>query len=305
MKLLLPLIVATILLVSCNKEDNDDNSSSAQLSFKVTFDPDQQRLNNSGQTSTVPNGNATQTPGMQEMCVHWIELAPNQLTPLNGGVEVYKGIETNAGGDAAIDFDQARIAENGEVFLNVDLSNLPAGTYEWLRTSIAYQKGDIVFNINNIPTIGNLEGQTATLASFLGFNTYISDYTVHEKTLAVNDDRLQGFWAMETNLSEPYNSFSDLYSGQAPANATTVVNPLAGTVDVPPGSCIITGQIVPPLVISGNETEGKTLNLSFSINESIEWADLNSNGELDFDTDPAKNEKLVDMGLRGLIVKVE
>ena len=56
------------------------------------------------------------------------------------------------------------------------------------------------------------------------------------------------------------------------------------------------------LVVTGQEKEDVTVSLSFSVNQSFEWKDDNGNGQLDFYADgvtPA--EKIVDMGLRGLI----
>jgi hypothetical protein len=84
------------------------------------------------------------------------------------------------------------------------------------------------------------------------------------------------------------------------------VNPLFASSPIPPGSCVVTGKFATPLVITGQETENLTLTLSFSINNSFEWIDSNGNGQLDIYADgvtPA--EKIVDMGLRGLVPKWE
>jgi hypothetical protein len=65
---------------------------------------------------------------------------------------------------------------------------------------------------------------------------------------------------------------------------------------------VVTGKFAQPLVITGNETKDIVLTLSFSVNNSFEWVDTNANGQLDIYADqltPA--EKIVDMGLRGLI----
>ncbi|HNM24466.1 MAG TPA: hypothetical protein PKL15_03510, partial [Saprospiraceae bacterium] len=115
-------------------------------------------------------------------------------------------------------------------------------------------------------------------------------------------DKKQGFWVFETALTAPYNAYDQLYSGQAPAGATTVVNPLGPANPVPPGSCVITGQFAQPLVVTGQETEDITVTLSFSINKSFEWVDANGNGQLDIYADQsAAAEQIVDMGLRGLV----
>lgn len=55
--------------------------------------------------------------------------------------------------------------------------------------------------------------------------------------------------------------------------------------------------------MTGKETQNIVVSLSCSINKSLEWVDSNKNGQLDWYADPAKgtNERIVDMGLRGLI----
>ncbi len=175
-----------------------------------------------------------------------------------------------------------------------------------MRASVTYQNYDVTFNINGLPVIGNLPNQKGTVASFVGFNTYLTTVKPREKTLPVNDDKKQGFWAFETQLSAPYQTYNQVYSGEAPAGATTVVNPLFASSPVPAGSCVVTGRFAQPLVVTGNETEDVLVTLSFSVNNSFEWQDTNGNGQLDFYGDgvtPA--EKIVDMGLRGLIPEWE
>ena len=49
--------------------------------------------------------------------------------------------------------------------------------------------------------------------------------------------------------------------------------------------------------ITGNETQDITVTLSFSINNSFEWTEVNVDGKYE----PAAGEQVVDMGLRGLI----
>lgn len=80
------------------------------------------------------------------------------------------------------------------------------------------------------------------------------------------------------------------------------VNPLFATSPIPPGSCAATGKLAKPLVIAGDEKKDVTVTLSFSINQSFEWVDANGNGQLDFYGDGVtSNERIVDMGLRGLV----
>lgn len=294
--------VFLLLLFSCKK----GNNSEVEMQFQFRFDAAQARLNNIGQTAAIPAGNAAQTPEFRELSVHYIELAPNAFTALGGGAIVYHAEETNQGGETAVNFDKAAKAGENQVFTKISLKNVPAGTYEWVRASVTYQNYDVTFNINNLPVIGNLPNQKGTVASFVGFNTYLTTVKPREKTLPVNDDKKQGFWAFETQLSAPYQTYNQVYSGEAPAGATTVVNPLFASSPVPAGSCVVTGRFAQPLVVTGNETEDVLVTLSFSVNNSFEWQDTNGNGQLDFYGDgvtPA--EKIVDMGLRGLIPEWE
>jgi len=296
--LLASMALVAFAFSNCKKEASTDPAS---LAFKFKFDATQVRLNNIGLPSTIPAGNAAQTPEFHEMSVHYIELAPGALTPLGNGAIVYHATETSKGGETAVDFDQAAKGAEGEAFTKISLKNVPPGTYEWLRASVTYQNYDVTFNINSVPGAGDLLNQKGTIASFVGFNTYLTTVKPREKSIAVNNDKKQGFWAFETNLSAPYNAYSQVYSGDAPAGATTVVNPLFASSPIPAGSCVVTGKFAQPLVITGNETGDITVTLSFSINKSFEWKDTNGNGKLDFYADGVTpSEQIVDMGLRGL-----
>jgi hypothetical protein len=290
-------------LSACTKSESD---SAANLQFRLKFDVTQARLNNVGQPAPLPAGHAAQTPTFRQMSLHYIELAPNALTLLGQGAIVYKAPETTAGGDNAVDFDQAKKAGDNEIFTTISLRDVPPGTYEWVRASVTYQNYDVRFNIRNVSAVGDLLDQQGTVASFVGFNTYIKSVTPRTKVLQVNDDKRQGFWAFETNLSGAYAAYNNLSSGEAPAGSTTVVNPLFATSPIPAGSCVVTGKLVQPLVVTGDETEDVTVALSFSVNQSFEWVDTNGNGQLDFYADQSQtSERIVDMGLRGLIPFVE
>lgn len=298
------LLLSAVLLLafSACKKDPAGSTADNSLNFQFKFDASQPRLNNVGQPAPLPAGHAAQTPEFRKMSIHYLELAPTAFTALGAGAVVYKAPETTKGGANAINFDQAILAAAGENFLTIHVGDLPPGTYEWIRASVAYQNYDVRFNIKNLPVVGDLDQQKGTVASFLGFNTYITTAQPRDKTLTVNDDKKQGFWAFETDLSAPYSSYNQLSSGEAPAGATTVVNPLFASSPIPAGSCVVTGKFAQPLVITGNETKDVTITLSFSINQSFEWVDTNGNGQLDFYGDGmTPGEKIVDMGLRGLI----
>lgn len=280
-------VVCVIALTSCSN-DNDDSPqpSEPQLVIKLKFDPNQVRLNNLGQPSTVPSGNAAQSPEVNRMSANYIEFAPDAFTPLGTGEIVFSGDETTAGGSNAIDFQNAVFAGNNETFLSIPLSEVANGDYEWIRVSLAYQEGNIDFKAPD----GN--DYSGTLASFVGYNTYITTFDINGIPIEVNDNRLQGFWAFE--------AFGFTAQGQAPEGATTVPNPLFSSSPIPQGSCVVTGQFENGLTITGNETQDIVVTLSFSINNSFEWTEVNADGKYE----PSAGEQVVDMGLRGLIPMV-
>lgn len=278
-KLILGIIL--IVCISCQK---DEVSSEPNLVIKFKFDPNQVRLNNLGQPASVPNGNAAQTPKFNSISAHYFELAPSAFTQLGQGNILYHAPETMAGGSSAIDFNQSKIVEEDEVFLSIPLSQVTQGTYEWVRVSLSYQNFDISVRNNAV----DYEG---TFASFVGFNTFINTHTIGNNSFPVNANRSQGYWAFALK-DLPYAN-----SGQAPAGATTVPNPLASTSPIPAGSCVVTGKFPNSLVINGNETKDIIVTLSLSINNSIEWTEVNADGKFE----PSIGENIVDMGLRGLI----
>lgn len=263
-------------------EQSKDFTPEPRLIVRLNFDTNQQRLDNLGRPSSIPNGNASQSPNISKMSAHYLEFAPNANTLLGQGEIVYKGLETNLGGTKAIDFENSFFAGDDEVFLNVPLSTLSEGTYEWVRVSLAYQEGDIQFLHNGQDRIGRL-------GSFVGFNNYITTLELNDRTIPVNSNKLQGYWVFE---SEGFTT-----QGQAPEGAITVPNPLFSSSPIPQGSCVVTGQFENPFVITGQETDDITVTLSFSINNSFEWIEVNADGKYE----PSVGETVVDMGLRGLV----
>ena len=272
--------IAAIPFFSCESEE----SSEPMLIVKFRFDPNQVRLNNLGQPTTVSAGNGAQSPIFNTISSHYIELAPNANTQLGDGEILYHAPETTLGGANAIDFSQAKIVAEGETFLKIPLSALASGSYEWLRVSLSYQNYQISVRNQSVDYVG-------TLASFVGFNTYIGTHAIGNNIFPVNGNRAQGYWAFGIN-NQPYSS-----SGQAPAGATTVPNPIAATSEIPPGSCVVTGKFANNLIINGNETKDITITLSLSINNSFEWQEVTADGKFE----PSIGENVTDMGLRGLI----
>lgn len=287
-----PLVIIWIFISICACNSNDDQqdlpNSTADLIIKIDVDPQQLRLGNNGSPSPLPAGNAGQDPNFKEISAHYLEFAPNAFTPLGHGEVLYHAPETVKGGETAIDFDKSIIIAPGKVFLKIALADIKPGTYEWVRLSLSYQNLEVQLNFEDML-------YDVSIAGFVGFNTYISSFKVKEQVVEVNENKLQGFFAFE--------SIVGVTTGQVPPGATTVPNPIFNTSPIPPGSCVVTGKFASPLRISGNETEDINLTMSLSTNKSFEWEDTNDNGK--WDIGGGNNEKVVDMGLRGLIPKID
>lgn len=288
--LLAVILLLTAILYSCKKETTD---AEPKLIFKYKLDSTQVRLGNLGQPVSIPAGNAGQSPVFNAISAHYIEMAPNAYTQIGTGAILYHQQETTQGGDNAILHSAAVTKNDGDAFFEVPLKDVPAGTYEWLRVSLAYQNYKVKLRVDTtIAGFAINQFFDATIASFVGFKTYIDNFTIQTKTIAVNANKKQGFWGFESSF------FGTVVSDTGSAPGTTVPNPIAGTSAIPPGSCVVTGAFEGgPLVITGNETKDIIIEVSLSINKSFEWQDVNPNGWWE----PLKGERVVDMGLRGLI----
>ncbi len=287
MKKWIALCSALMVLAACQKDEEPTSTTTPavkgpDLVVRFVFDPDQPRLDNFGNPAVMPDGHAAQSPDFNLVSAHYIELIPDEMTWLGDGEVVYQGAETDAGGDLAIDFDAAPLVADGEEFLRIPLSELAPGTYEFIRTSFSYQN----FTVDYLASGFALTG---TFAGFIGYNNYIGTYTIENESVEVNDDRLQGYWGFET--------VGQVFTGQAPAGATTVVNPLFDTSPIPEGSCLVTGAFTEPLEVTGQETEDVVLTLSLSSNQSFEWVDIIEDGQWE----PGADEQVVDMGIRGMV----
>lgn len=296
------LALAILSFTACKKDVSENPTpgpSTANLVFKFKFDSTQVRLNNIGQPSVIPVGNAAQSPLFNSMSAHYLELAPTAFTALGAGQILYKAPQTEIAGQTAIEFDKAKFAGNNEVFYTMPIKDIKAGDYQWLRLSLAYQNYDIQFRIDT--TISGFpinQDFTGTVASFIGFNTYIKSHTIKTQPLTVNDNRKQGYWAFETTMSVYSITQTITSSGQAPEGATTVVNPLFASSPVPAGSCVVTAAFAPgKLTITGTETSDIIIEVSLSTNKSFEWKDMDDNGTFD----PVNGDQVVDMGIRGMI----
>ncbi len=283
------IIVAILVSTSCKKEKDEiptPASTPPNLIIKLKFDSTQVRLDNFGNPSIIPAGNAAQSPIYFGLSSHFIELSTNSSVLPGQGLRLYKGVETNAGGAVAADFSQAIIKGNDETFLSMPLSSVTPGVYNFIRTSITYQNYDIKYYVGSA-------SYTGRLASFVGWNTYLSNYMIKTQSVAINANKLQGYFGFEGPTG--------VIEGQTPSGATTVPNPIASTSPIPLGSCLVTGQFNNPFTITGNETQDVTIIISLSTNKSFEWKDNNSNGLFE----PLAGDTVVNMGLRGLIPIVQ
>jgi len=334
MKPFIPLLFISILVCSCKKKTDptpDDPTPSTttttgasakiypdttwtatgtgpRLIFKFKFDSTQQRLNNTGGSFPIPSGHAACSPVFNRMAAHYVELAQTDLTALGAGKVLYRAPETTKGGINAIDFGQSVAVREGVTFFSVPISQITAGTYKWLRLSLSYENYDIPYKANALP--GNHIGK-GTLASFLGFQTYVEKYKIKDRDFVPsssvggpNAAHAQGYWGFETNISGfgYYN-----LDGQAASGVTTVVNPNFTNSPIPAGSCVVTavfadnsgtGQL---LTVTGAETQDIIVTVSLSTNKSFEWVDSTADGYYQ----PDAGEFPVDMGIRGMIPKVQ
>ncbi|HKR06772.1 MAG TPA: hypothetical protein VJY62_19205 [Bacteroidia bacterium] len=288
-------IISTVFFAGCKKKEVDDLPATAthNLILKFKFDSTQTRLNAFGNVSTVPGNHSAQSPRFNKMSVHYIEFADEATTLLGKGFVAYHPPETTVGGESAIDFDQSTFAGDGETFFSMPLNNVAVGSYKYLRVSLAYQNYDINFRVAD--TFGNNYDFTGTLASFIGFNTYIRNYKIMDSTVTENSNKKQGYWSFEWD--NPQWGLPAVSKGQAPAGATTVPNPISGTSPIPPGSCVVTGAFPSTFLITGNETQDIIITVSLSTKKSFEWVEHSTPGYYE----PLAGDTVVDMGIRGLI----
>lgn len=333
MRKLLIIAMLTGIVFSCKKKTEDEpepetpsttSSTTAEsqypdsvwtisgtgphLIFKFKFDSTQARLDNFGNPSSIPAGHGAYSPVFNKMAAHYLELAPGDLTALGAGKVLYHATETTAGGATAIKFNKSVVVRENVTFFSVPLSQVTPGTYKWLRLSLSYQNYDIPYKANAIP--GNHIGH-GTIASFVGYSTYVPLYKIKDKDMVPsggvggpNVNHLQGYWGFETYI----NGFGYYtVDGQAQSGATTVVNPNFANSPIPAGSCVVTAQFADMsgsnqvLTITGTETQDIIVTVSLSTNKSFEWQEQTTDGYYQ----PEVGEYPVDMGIRGMIPKVQ
>ena len=271
------------------------SGTAPRLIFKIKLDSTQVRLDNLGNPIGVGAGNAAYSPKYNGISAHYIELAQTDLTQVGAGLKVYHAPETACGGTTAIVFCEQKVVKDGAVFFSTPITSAMAGTYKWLRVSLAYQNYDIKVKTTSA---GVIDG---TIASFVGYNTYVTKYKMKDAvmtpTTGGQGNHLQGYWGFYTKV------FNVEYKSDGQSPQTTVVNPNPSS-PIPPGSCLVTGEFVSgaapstgaPLVITGNETQDIIITVSLSTNKSFEWKEITLDGYFQ----PEIGEKPVDMGIRGM-----
>ena len=282
------IAMAALSVLSCKRDGNNGIGGlpASILNFKLQFDSTMVRLNDFGEAATVPTGRAAQHPNVQSMSVHYIELCPNENTPLGQGFIVYQGPETTTGGENAIDFSRSASVFQNQKFLSFNLQAIPPGTYNYLRVGLASQKMEVQgkWGTQVIPF---------SIVSFLGYNNYIQTLMIDNQEIPVNQNQAQGFYGFVANNGTSVNYGVD---NVLHAN-TTVPNPIHATSPIPEGSSIVTGAFQEPFVVTNDECMDRTIRIQVSTNKSFEWIDSTPDGIWD----PTALEIAADMGVRGML----
>ena len=294
-----------IVLFSCSSDD-DPKRQSHMLNITFIMDANAGRLDNFGDPITIPSGNSAQHPDFDILGLHFIGLYPDKFTPYESGVTILSTSTTQQGGIAAIDFENERMFTEANNSLSIPLDDITAGTYKYIRSSIGFQKYDIVYNLGGASATrpdwpSGLDDDIdvkGTVASFLGYNTYIKNYNLLNKTIEVNANKQQGYFGLESNGEIVGQTFNTITEGRAPQ--TTVVNPISDTSPVPAGSCVVTGEFLSALTIPESPVDDIHVQIIISINNSFEWRDNNGNNKYE----PLLGEEVVDMGTRGVFPSV-
>lgn len=297
MKYYFPVFLLTIFLFfSCSdNESSEPNVTNSNLIFKIKFNSSQERLDSFGQIADIPNGNAAQSPNISLTSIHYIELVPNENTQFGEGEIVYRGAETDAAGETAIDFDNAIIVGNNEIFKTIPIETINTNNYSYIRIMATYQKGTFDF-LHPDGTI--VEGEYNL---FLGNKTFFSELQADGcgviNNFNTNSDYGYCHFGVPESPSDPGICGITIIQGDI-----TEVNPINASSSVPENHGVITGVFENGLNISGNEPDDIVITLSLSTNNSMEWSETIDNG---FYESYHQDENFVDCGFRGLIPFVE
>jgi hypothetical protein len=257
-------LLSLILLFSCTENETiqEPDGTDANLIFKIKFDSSQERLDSFGQVATVQDGYAAQSPNISLTSIHYIELVPNENTPFGEGEIIYEGEVTDAGGETAIDFDNAILVGNNEIFTTIPIETINTNNYPYIRIIASYQKGTFDF-LQPDGTI--VEGEYNL---FLGNKTFYSELQ-HEDCMDINSfnvNRDHGYFV----FGVPSSPSDPGICGVLPIQGDiTEVNPINGSASVPENHGIITGIFENGLTISGIEADDIVITLSLSTKNSV------------------------------------
>lgn len=296
-------LTAASFFASCNQ----DVKEFVTLFVEASDSPDLARLDNDGNPVSPLPGNGSMSPiAINQLAINYIELVQTDTTGYKEGVIIYKAPETYIGGELAIHFDSLIMTSPGDDFFNVNLKKIPAGTYKYIRISVAYISYDIPLNIAAIPGLGEVNDTRATFASLLGFRTYVNSITPLLIPKEINDNKERGYWLLETQIAAPNEGLSTIYSWQLESDNITSVNVLAGSAPIPSTQGVMTGMFDSPLEVLEEDTRDIRIHLGLSTNGIFEWEDSNSNGFWDFNaSDIYLSESVIDFGIRGVTPTVE
>jgi hypothetical protein len=299
---LIPLV--SILHLQCSK------TPEYNIHFRIKFDALQDRFNSEGQITAVGAGRAAQTPLMNAIGIHSLELSTGNSIALGKGTQLMNTATSLQDGEQVIQFDNIKQVKESEIFLTVPMKELPIGRFEYLRVGVGYLNFDLLFNLMNVPFAGNFPDERGAMACFLSGNTNIGSHKIFSKTESVNGIRKQGYWSFESKLNPAFSAYNRQFNGQITNGTLTVVNPIHQTSPLPVGSDVITAKFDTPLSITGSETGDIYITLSFSNNRSFEWEEsISRNGKWDYNaqanTGQLTVEKVVDAGLRGMKILID
>src|ERR1700752_2954897 len=159
-KLTILSLLVLVAFASCKKDTKSTTTTPApQLKFVFKYDSTQNRYNSQGQITAVPAGHQAQCPHFNGMSAHYIEMTQNNTTAVGHGTVLYttptivstpftvtSGSATATYTDA-IDFSKESVVGDGQQFFSIPLSQVTAGTYPYVRISVAYQNYDIKYGI--------------------------------------------------------------------------------------------------------------------------------------------------------------
>ena len=74
-----------LIISACNQGEDlpkEIDNGNANLIIKLEVNPEQIRLGNNGTPSPLPEGNSGQDPVFDSISAHYLEFAPDAITPL-------------------------------------------------------------------------------------------------------------------------------------------------------------------------------------------------------------------------------